>query len=755
MLRALGIDLGNTKSVMAYMNKDAPKILDNQESENWTPSVVFAEANGEFLVGKLAKASGLQSPENMIFSIRQFMGRDYDDEQIKGQIQSQRFPYRLEKDQQGEVIVGVRDRYFSPPEVSAIILESLKLDAESSLGEQITDAIITVPAYFGSRQKEATRLAGRLAGLNVLAILTEPNAAALAYGVNVDSEELQTVLVYDLGGGTFDATILSIGAGKMMDMGKSGDIFLGGDDFNNRIVDRLIKLVQDRYKLDVRTLPNRHEIILQMKYKAEDAKIRLSRATRAQIIIPGLIRSDGKAIDLEYNLERSEFNTLVQDLVKRSIDIVYDGLKKANITMDDIDLVLLVGGSTRIPLVEQEIRKIFGKKIVQKDIDPMLCVAQGAAIQTLMIDPSAFESKPDAHLVECKFCGALNLQGRADCRLCAELLPINTNLLTPAVTPLSTLECPKCSTLNSTDSTICKTCGVQLLLDNSEFTQKLAKTIGIEGVGGELNIILTDDMSLPTAARAFAIQTTKVDQQLMRVSVFEGNNPLARQNHWLGIIEVKLPPGLPDKTLVNCTIQADKEGTIQVTANLPSIPDLKIQAVLIQDEEVLDELQEEPPTAPAIIKISHPYNDTPYEILSVLEDPSLGILPLDANLKEIKARFPLLNKWWTNNPESSPKRSLAELAKALDQMGFPGRVLIDAFLCTTLEMADSIDELILQQEHLSLELHNPQLDVWENNLEPWQAPPSLTEITPEDIPLSHQHHYDNFQIDLIEVHFDS
>ena len=270
--------------------------------------------------------------------------------------------------------------------------------------------MITVPAYFGTRQKEVTRLAGRLAGLNVLRVLPEPTAAALAYGMDIDMDEPKTVLVYDLGGGTFDVTVMFIGGGTFMDQGKSGDIYLGGDDFDNLIVDRLVKVVQDQHRVDVRTLPNSKQIMLHMKYKAEEAKIRLSKTQRSPIVIPGLIRSGGKVIDVEYDLERGEFNSLIQGLVQRSIDIVYKGIKKANTTIDDIDTILLVGGSTRVPLVEDELRKVFGEKVARKDVNPMLCVAQGAAIQTLMVAPEDFESQTDPNIIQCKNCGVLRSQ---------------------------------------------------------------------------------------------------------------------------------------------------------------------------------------------------------------------------------------------------------------------------------------------------------------------------------------------------------
>ena len=588
MPRAVGIDLGTTNSVIAYINKNAPKVLENQESEQWTPSVVFAEDRGEFLVGKMAKASGLLSPENMIFSIKRFMGRDFDDDQIKGQIESQRFPYMIEKDQKGEVIVRMRDRYFSPPEVSAIILEALKADAESSLDEQISHAAITVPAYFGTRQKEVTRLAGRLAGLNVLRVLPEPTAAALAFGLDTDMDEPKTVLVYDLGGGTFDVTVMFIGGGTFMDQGKSGDIFLGGDDFDNRIVDRLVKVVQDQHRVDVRTLPNRKEIMLQMKYKAEDAKVRLSRATRSQIIIPGLIRSGGRVIDLEYELERNEFNTLIQDLVKRSIDIVYEGIKKANTTIDDIDSILLVGGSTRVPLVEEEMRRVFGEKVVRKEINPMLCVAQGAAIQTLMVDPAEFESKTDANVVQCNSCGTLNIKGRADCRRCSAKISNDVGIFVPASTPKPTQECPECGAMNVVGSSVCKSCGQELEKMKGELMQKLSKPIGIELDGGALEIILNDDMFLPTEPVTSALHTTKADQRRVVMPVYEGDNPVAKENQYLGRVEGELPPGLPIKTDVNVSIQADIDGTLQVTADVPSVPGVKIQAVLNWKEASAD-----------------------------------------------------------------------------------------------------------------------------------------------------------------------
>jgi len=374
MGRAIGIDLGTTLSVVAVMEGGEPKIIPSAEGGNLVPSVVAISKNGERLVGEIAKRQAIVNPENTIFSIKRLIGRKYDDPSVQFDIK--RLPYKIVANKENndcKVVMGGRE--YSPQEISAMILQKLKADAEAYLGEKVTEAVITVPAYFNDSQRQATKDAGTIAGLNVLRIINEPTASALAYGM--DKRGDHTIAVYDLGGGTFDISLLDIGEGTFQVKSTNGDTHLGGDDFDQRIMDWIcdefrresgIDLKQDRMALQ------------RIKDAAEKAKKELSTVTQTEINLPFITADASGPKHLSMTLSRAKLEQLVGDLIERTLEPVKQALADAGISASQVDDVVLVGGQTRMPKVQEVIRQFFNKEPV-KGINPDEAVAMGAAIQ--------------------------------------------------------------------------------------------------------------------------------------------------------------------------------------------------------------------------------------------------------------------------------------------------------------------------------------------------------------------------------------
>ncbi len=372
MGRILGIDLGTTNSVMAVIEGGEPVVIPNAEGSRTTPSMVGFSKTGERLVGIAAKKQAIANPEKTIFSIKRFMGRRWEE----AQEEAKRVPYKVVKGPKGDVRVKIDDKEFTPQEISAMILQKLKRDAEEYLGEKITKAVITVPAYFNDSQRQATRDAGRIAGLEVLRIINEPTAATLAYGL--DKEEDQRILVYDLGGGTFDVSILETGEGVFEVKATSGDTHLGGDDWDQRIIDWMIEEFKKEEGIDL----SKDRMALQrLKEAAERAKIELSGLTQTEINLPFIaVGDDGQPRHLNLTLTRAKFEEMTRDLLERTIAPMKQALEDAKLSPEDIDRVILVGGSTRMPQVQRLVKEFFGKE-PYKNINPDECVAIGAAIQ--------------------------------------------------------------------------------------------------------------------------------------------------------------------------------------------------------------------------------------------------------------------------------------------------------------------------------------------------------------------------------------
>lgn len=372
MSKVIGIDLGTTNSVVAILEGGQPKVIANSEGMNTTPSVV-AFTDSDRLVGLLAKRQAITNPENTVFSIKRLIGRKVDAPQV---VKAKSvLPYHIVPSDNNDAWVEAKGKKFAPPEISAMILQKLKKTAEDYLGETVTDAVVTVPAYFNDAQRQATKDAGKIAGLNVLRIINEPTAAALAYGL--DKKHDEKIAVYDLGGGTFDVSILELGDGVFEVKSTNGDTFLGGDDFDMRIVEFLIDQFKKENGID---LKNDKMALQRLKEAAEKAKHELSSSTETEINLPFITADQTGPKHLVIKINRSKLESLVGDLVENSLEPCRKALADAGLKASDIDEVILVGGMTRMPLVQQKVKDFFGKE-PHKGINPDEVVAVGAAIQ--------------------------------------------------------------------------------------------------------------------------------------------------------------------------------------------------------------------------------------------------------------------------------------------------------------------------------------------------------------------------------------
>jgi molecular chaperone DnaK len=373
MAKIIGIDLGTTNSVAAVMQGGEPVVIPSAEGERLVPSVVAVNKNHERIVGRVARNQAITNPQNTIFSVKRFMGRKADDPEVERT--KKRVPYAVNAAANGDVRVALDEKDYSPPEVSAMILAKIKRDAEAYLGEPITQAVITVPAYFNDAQRNATKDAGKIAGLEVLRIINEPTASSLAYGL--DKKKNEIIAVYDLGGGTFDISILDVGDGVFQVRSTSGDTFLGGDDFDLRLMDYLI----DQFKKDNGIdLHNDRQALQRLKEAAEKAKIELSTTMQTEINLPYLTADSTGPKHLVMTMTRAKLEQLTADLVDRTIAPLKQALSDAGLTAGDINEVVMVGGMTRMPAVQDRVRAFFGKE-PHKGVNPDEVVAIGAAIQ--------------------------------------------------------------------------------------------------------------------------------------------------------------------------------------------------------------------------------------------------------------------------------------------------------------------------------------------------------------------------------------
>ena len=373
MSKVIGIDLGTTNSCIAVMDGKEPRVIENAEGARTTPSMVAFAKDDERLVGQPAKRQAVTNPENTVYAIKRLIGRRFNDPQVKDMID--KAPFKVVKGENGDAWVEIEGEAMAPSQISAMILQKMKETAESYLGEDVTQAVITVPAYFNDSQRQATKDSGKIAGLEVLRIINEPTAAALAYGL--DKKSTGTIVVYDLGGGTFDVSILEIGDGVFEVKATNGDTFLGGEDFDTRIIDYLADEFQKEQSIDLRD----DKLALQrLKEAAEKAKIELSSAQQTEVNLPFITADASGPKHLNVKLTRAKLESIVADLIKRTLDPVKAALKDAGLKASDIDDVIMVGGMTRMPKIVETVKDHFGKE-PHKGVNPDEVVADGAAIQ--------------------------------------------------------------------------------------------------------------------------------------------------------------------------------------------------------------------------------------------------------------------------------------------------------------------------------------------------------------------------------------
>ncbi|GIV76597.1 molecular chaperone DnaK [Litorilinea aerophila] len=375
MGKILGIDLGTTNSVMAVMEGGNPTVIPNAEGSRTTPSVVAFTKTGERLVGITAKRQAVVNPENTIYSVKRLMGRRFDEPEVKRTMEM--VPYTIVEGphHDARVMIPVKNKTYTPQEISAMILSKLKRDAEAYLGEEVKQAVITVPAYFNDSQRQATKDAGQIAGLEVLRIINEPTAAAIAYGLDKKNDE--TILVFDLGGGTFDVSVLEVGDGVIEVKATNGDTHLGGDDWDERIVEWLVSEFKKEHGID---LSKDRQALQRLREAAEKAKIELSSTSQTEINLPFITADSSGPKHLAMTLTRSKFEQLTADLVERCKQPFFNALKDAGIKAQDLDEVVLVGGSTRMPMIQELVRQLTGKE-PHKGVNPDEVVAIGAALQ--------------------------------------------------------------------------------------------------------------------------------------------------------------------------------------------------------------------------------------------------------------------------------------------------------------------------------------------------------------------------------------
>ena len=382
MAKIIGIDLGTTNSCVAVMDGNASKIIENSEGDRTTPSIVAYTDDNETLVGQSAKRQAVTNPNNTLFAIKRLIGRQFEDDVVQRDIKM--VPYEIMKAENGDAWVKVKDDRLAPPQISAQVLGKMKKTAEDFLGEEVKEAVITVPAYFNDSQRQATKDAGKIAGLDVKRIINEPTAAALAYGMD-KSQGDSTIAVYDLGGGTFDISVIEIadvdGEKQFEVLSTNGDTFLGGEDFDMRIIDYLVEQFKKDQGMDL----SQDSLALQrLKEAAEKAKIELSSSTQTEINLPYITADASGPKHLVIKVTQSKLESLVEDLVDRTLEPLRVALKDAGMTISDIDDIILVGGQTRMPLVQQKVRDFFGKD-ARKDINPDEAVAMGASIQAAVL----------------------------------------------------------------------------------------------------------------------------------------------------------------------------------------------------------------------------------------------------------------------------------------------------------------------------------------------------------------------------------
>jgi molecular chaperone DnaK (HSP70) len=555
MGKIVGIDLGTTNSVVATVDLGGPRILQNKEAEQQTRSVVGFN-KGEFLVGTPALRRWPLAPKETIISIKRLMGRSYADSEVaKIKTSAQ---YELVEPTEGtkdSVCVKLGGKEYYPVDISAMILSKLKRDAEFVLGEKVTHAVITVPAYFGDKQKYATREAGLKAGLTVMKILDEPTAAAIAFGMEAKESEAKTVLVYDLGGGTFDISIMMMAAGAFAPLNLEGDMWLGGDNFDQAIVDYVTAKIKKEIGIDA---TKNLRFMATLKSEAQKAKEALGAARSAEIIIPGILQDGaGNYLDVTEEITREHFEDMIRPLVDRTVTLVKKAVANANFSLGDIDYVLMAGNSTCVPMVQEAMSKLFGEEKIQRKVHPKNCVAIGAALAAAVFD----------HVI-CPKCEHNNNLDALRCEKCG----------TQLVSSLDKKKCSNCEAENDKSAPKCEKCGL-LFIEITGVKGGIAPFhYGVQTAGDRFNVFITKSDGYETPEEKRKVQTffTRYpDMRMINIPVYGGEDlQSASKNAKMGEVFAILPANLPQETPIRIKLWLNKEGYFELNAQLDDGTDL-------------------------------------------------------------------------------------------------------------------------------------------------------------------------------------
>ena len=552
-MRRIGIDLGTTNSVVTSFVRQSVDVIVSREGHRFVPSMVAPRPGGA-LVGHRAKA---RYPD-VFFSVKRLIGRRFSDS-VVAQV-AKNVPYEIvaapsPDGRADEIRVKLGETLMSPVEVSAAILRKIKEDAEVWLREPVTHAVITVPAYFLDAQRAATREAGGMAGLRVSQILDEPVAAALAFGVAQGGEGVRRVLVYDLGGGTFDISLITIIEGAPLVETTEGDVFCGGDDFDFMIMDHVLEVVDGaaRTRGAAEKLRANRKFLGQLKERAEQAKFELGQSTTADVAILGARVGREEEIDVEVTIHREDFERWIRPRLEHTIELMHKALTSAQLSPGEIDDVLLVGGSTAIPLVRELLRKEFGADRVRTDVDPVECLAVGAAIQAATV-----------HGIVCpsRWCGFVNVD---DARWCLGTDADGTLCLHPLEHVVPQRICPRCEGRTEETAVQCPTCGHVFVVVGG----KRVRPIGIALPNDRFHVVIPKDTPFPLEDPIYTtLQTTVDNQGVINVDVYEGMNQVASRNEWIGAVEVPLPDGArgPTGLQMRIGLGMDRDGLLTVSA---------------------------------------------------------------------------------------------------------------------------------------------------------------------------------------------